>query len=139
MAIKESYGRKRDVMFADANTNIVQDIEVDDFYAEDWDTENTLIFNLQMINSPASEIVLGMKPPPCPITTSVCKEYHCPLLSVHNDEEKKNDHRDKGEEINGREVFKVTTEQSGTGGSFAPVEEMKERLREILKLPDDAT
>ncbi|KAF7882886.1 hypothetical protein EAF00_011375 [Botryotinia globosa] len=140
VAIKESYGEKRDVMFADTNTNIVQDIEVDDFYAEDWDTENTLIFNLQMISAPSSEIVLGMKPPPCPISTAVCKEYHCPLLSVHNDDEEKNkDSRDKDEDENGREVFKVTTDQSGTSGSFAPVGEMKERLREIFKLPDDAT
>ncbi|KAF7929818.1 uncharacterized protein EAE97_009415 [Botrytis byssoidea] len=92
-----------------------------------------------MINAPASEIVLGMKPPSCPISTAVRKEYHCPLLSVHNDDEEKNkDSRDKDEDEKGREVFKVTTDQSGTSDSFAPVGEMKERLREISKLPDDA-
>ncbi|TGO50744.1 hypothetical protein BCON_0177g00210 [Botryotinia convoluta] len=136
-AIQESFGEKREVMFAYANATIAQDIEADLFDAGDWDTENTLIFNLQMINAPASEIVLGMKPPPCPISTEICKEYHCPLLSVHNDEEENNDNRDEDEDENERKVFKVTTDQSGASGGFAPVEEMKDRLSSIFELPDD--
>ncbi|KAF7912309.1 uncharacterized protein EAF01_001330 [Botrytis porri] len=41
--IQEDYSQKRDVIFADTNTNIAQDIEADTFDAEDWDIENTLI------------------------------------------------------------------------------------------------
>ncbi|KAF7943373.1 hypothetical protein EAE96_011300 [Botrytis aclada] len=137
-AIQESYGEKRDVMFANAGTNIQQDIEDDPLEAEYWDTENTLIFNLQMINAQASEIVLGSKPPPCPISMAVCKEYKSPLLSIHNDdEEENNDNRDEDEDEDEHKVFSVTTDQSGARGSFAPVENTIVRLSSIFQLPDD--
>ncbi|TGO16131.1 hypothetical protein BPAE_0517g00020 [Botrytis paeoniae] len=139
VAIQENCGGKRAAISADANTNIVQDIEADTFNAEDWDTENAFIFNLQMINGLASEIVLGMKPPPCPITMAVRKEYHCPLLSVQNDEEEENNDNsdEEEEEENCRKVFEVTTDQSGAKVNFAPVDHMTERLGSIIQLPDD--
>ncbi|KAF7915710.1 uncharacterized protein EAE98_011053 [Botrytis deweyae] len=137
-AIKESYGEKRDVIFADANTNIVQDIEVDDFNAKSWDTDNTLIFNLQMINTPASEIVLGMKPPQCPIPMAMYKEHNRQIHNIHDNDEEGNDgNQDEDEDEDDHKVFKVTTDQSGARGSFAPVDDMKARLGEIFELPDD--
>ncbi|TEY43160.1 hypothetical protein BOTCAL_0377g00090 [Botryotinia calthae] len=132
-AIDERYGEKRYVMFTNANKNTAQDIEADTFEAEDWDTKNTLIFNLQMINASASEIVLGMKPPPCSISAPLFKEYDRALLSVHVDYGGENNYkRVKDEDEN-----KLTTDQSGAKGSFAPTKDMKGRLGLIYQLPDD--
>ena len=64
---------------------IKQSIVADTFPAEDWDTENSIIANVQLINSAVFESLTGMPPPPTPITAATYSKSGFPYFSIYDE------------------------------------------------------
>jgi hypothetical protein len=84
---------------------ITQTIVEDPVEAEDWDKENTIMFNLQLLNASVFEQLIGIKAPPTPITPELYKSYEYPF-------------------------FKLYEEKSGITGDFEGVKSVSELDRE---------
>jgi len=64
---------------------ITQTIVKDPVEAEDWDKENTIMFNLQLLNASVFEQLIGIKAPPTPITPELCKRYGYPFFKLYEE------------------------------------------------------
>ncbi|KAK0106277.1 hypothetical protein ONS96_003917 [Cadophora gregata f. sp. sojae] len=64
---------------------IKQSIAEDIYPAEDWDTENSIIANVQLINSAVFESFTGLKPPPTPITAATYAKTGFPYFSIYEE------------------------------------------------------
>ncbi|KAM0145792.1 hypothetical protein ACHAQE_011072, partial [Botrytis cinerea] len=102
---------KRTVKRNDGTHDVfIEQIIVEDFVpADQWDTENIAIFNLQTVSAAAVEGTIGIKPP------QICFEDD-------DDDDRKND----------VESRKVTLGQSGTKARFIPVGERISRLKDTI-------
>ncbi|TEY43161.1 hypothetical protein BOTCAL_0377g00100 [Botryotinia calthae] len=102
-------------------------IIVEDFVpAEEWDTENIAIFNLQMLNAAAFEGMIGMKPPWTTVSKITYLEYCCRYSDIWFEDDDDDDGK------NDVESRKVTLGQSGTKGRFIPVGEGISRLEDTI-------
>lgn len=64
---------------------INQTIVRDPVPAMEWDTENTILFNLQLLNASSFEQLLGIKAPPTPITLALYKRYGYPFFKLYEE------------------------------------------------------
>ncbi|CZT42531.1 related to ubiquitin/ribosomal protein S27a fusion protein [Rhynchosporium secalis] len=64
---------------------INQTIVRDPFPADKWDQENTILFNLQLLNALTFEAILGIKAPETPITAALYKEYGFPFYKMYEE------------------------------------------------------
>ena len=93
---------------------INQTIVRDPVRPEKWDTKNTVMFNLQLLNASAFERLLGIKAPSTPVTPAVYKEHGFPF-------------------------FKLYEEKSGISGEFAGIKSVAQldQKRGIKRNRDD--
>jgi hypothetical protein len=64
---------------------IKQKIVKDPVDAEDWDKENTIMFNLQLLNASVFQQVTGIKAQATPITPELYKRYGYPFFKLYEE------------------------------------------------------
>lgn len=64
---------------------IEQTIVEDPVAAEDWDKENTIMFNVNLLNPAAFQHVLGITPPESPINAALYEEYDLPFYKIYEE------------------------------------------------------
>ncbi|KAH9213726.1 hypothetical protein DL95DRAFT_410099 [Leptodontidium sp. 2 PMI_412] len=62
-----------------------QAIVKDPIPADEWDLQNTILFNLQLMNASTFEAVLGIKAPKTPITASLYRKYRYPFMKSYEE------------------------------------------------------
>ncbi|KAL5323589.1 hypothetical protein ACEPPN_008128 [Leptodophora sp. 'Broadleaf-Isolate-01'] len=62
-----------------------QAIVKDPVPADEWDLENTILFNLQLMNASTFEAVLGIKAPKTPITASLYRKYSYSFMKSYEE------------------------------------------------------
>ena len=64
---------------------INQTIIKDPVPMEDWDQNNTILFNLQLLNASCFQQLLGIKPPSTPITPALYKAHGYPFYKLYEE------------------------------------------------------
>jgi hypothetical protein len=64
---------------------INQTIVKDPVKAEDWDTGNTIMFNMRLLNASVFEQVTGIEAPATPITPELYKRYGYPFFKLYEE------------------------------------------------------
>ncbi|KAI9643536.1 hypothetical protein NHQ30_008155 [Ciborinia camelliae] len=121
----------------------IQTIVKDFVPAADWDQDNTLMFNIQMLNAEVFERVGGIKPPPTPVSAKTyapfgepfCKMYEglsgvkgdFPVQSVAQLDAAKGKKGSRDDDENSR-FNEVSIDRSGAQETFTSVEELETRV-----------
>ncbi|KPI38448.1 Ubiquitin-60S ribosomal protein L40 [Cyphellophora attinorum] len=69
-----------------AGGKIKQSISPDYSEAKDWDVENTMTFNVQILSTPAFEAITGRKAPPTPITAETYHRHGFPFFKLYEEQ-----------------------------------------------------
>lgn len=65
---------------------IKQSINADPYPASIWDTESTIMFNIQLLNSESFMAVTGRAPPTSPIDAKTYQQHGYPFFDIWNEE-----------------------------------------------------
>ncbi|KAF7876492.1 hypothetical protein EAF04_001582 [Stromatinia cepivora] len=143
--------RARTAEMAIAPGGFIKQTIVKDFVpAANWDRDNTTIFNIQMLNAEVFESVVGVKPPPTPITAKTYADFGYPFYTMYeeqsgvggnfpvksvaqldalNGEERS---EDDDESIQFHEANEVTVVPAAEKCKFAPVEVLEDRIENLV-------
>lgn len=64
---------------------IKQIILKDPVPAADWNQDNIIMFNVQLLNASTFEAILGMKAPKTPVTPELYKQYDYPFFKLYEE------------------------------------------------------
>ena len=64
---------------------IRQSIVKDTLSAADWNQDNIIMFNVQLLNASTFEVILGMKAPETPVTPELYKQYGYPFFKLYEE------------------------------------------------------
>lgn len=69
-----------------AGGKIKQKVHADSYLAEEWDKENRVFFNVQLLTAAAFEAVTGIKAPPSPISAQTYQFHGFPFFKLYEEE-----------------------------------------------------
>lgn len=134
---------------------IKQDIVRDTHKPEEWDAANTILFNVQLLNSTVFRDVTNMAPPESPVDAATYAQYGLPFYALYNEPEaaetgvddlltvaetdaaqgKKNDTVARVEFVRSPLIM---LDPAGKKIAFRPLAHLEASAREILKERADA-
>lgn len=65
---------------------IKQSILRDPHSSTAWDSDNTVMFNIQLLSADVFQHVTGMEPTPSPVTAEIYAAYGLPFFEIHDEE-----------------------------------------------------